>query len=133
MINDVDIISLTLPFKAEYVSTARLLTSGMANRLGFDIDTIEDIKVAVSEVCSKFVKIGSKRTNSYRIEFEVSSKGLNIVFYCEDENLRCIFDGEDDGLGAAIINALMDEVEFCTENRYILSMLKAIERKSDGE
>ena len=124
-----DRVKLTLPFKAEYVSTARLLTSGMANRLGFDIDTIEDIKVAVSEVCSKFVRTGSKLTETYSIEFEVSHKGLNILFYCEDENLKCIFDHEGDGLGIAIINALMDTVEFCSEKEYVLSMFKAAEGK----
>lgn len=129
MNTDLDKVKLTLPFKAEYVSTARLLTSGIGNRLGFDIDTIEDIKVAVSEVCSKFIKIGSGSTDCYSIEFEVSCTGLNVLFYCDDSNLRCIFSEEDDGLGVAIINALMDEVEFCSENEYILSMFKAVEGK----
>lgn len=124
-----DRVKLTLPFKAEYVSTARLLTSGMANRLGFDIDMIEDVKVAVSEVCSKFVQVGSRLTETYSIEFEVSGSGLNVLFYCEDKNLNCIFDHEEDGLGIAIITALMDEVEFCTGKEYILSMFKAAEGK----
>lgn len=127
MSTDLDKVKLTLPFKAEYVSMARLLSSGMANRVGFDIDIIEDIKVAVAEVCNKFVKIGSQSVENYEVVFEVSDKGLNIVFYCEDKNLHCIFENDEDGLGAAIINALMDEVEFCSENEYILSMFKAIE------
>ena len=35
-----DKIELTLPFKAEYVSVARLVASGVCNRIGFDIETI---------------------------------------------------------------------------------------------
>ena len=55
-----DIVELILPFKAEYVSTVRLVASSLSNRIGFDVEVIEDIKVAISEVCSKIVNIGSK-------------------------------------------------------------------------
>ncbi len=44
-----DKISLIMPAKPEYVSTARLTTSALASRLGFNVDDIEDLKVAVSE------------------------------------------------------------------------------------
>ena len=36
-----DVISLLLPLKAEYVSLIRLTTSGIANRIGFNIDEID--------------------------------------------------------------------------------------------
>ena len=44
-----DEISIKLPAKPEFMSVARLTTAGLANRLGFSIDDIEDLKVAVSE------------------------------------------------------------------------------------
>jgi len=72
-----DKIELTLPFKAEYVSVARLVASGVCNRIGFDIETIEDIKVAISEVCSKIVSMGSKITDNYTIIYGVSENTLN--------------------------------------------------------
>lgn len=121
-----DNIELILPFKAEFVSIARLTASGVANRVGFDIETIEDIKVAISEVCSKFVKVGSKFTENYRIIFRISSDSLDVVFDCEDKSLKCIFDNEEDELGVSIITALMDDVEFCTSNNYLLSMSKSL-------
>lgn len=122
-----DTIELILPFKAEYVSTARLVASGLANRIGFDIETIEDIKVAISEVCSKIVSIGSKVAGTYKIVFNISDKVLKVTFGCEDTSLKCIFDFENDQLAVDIINALMDSVELCTENNYILSMSKELE------
>jgi serine/threonine-protein kinase RsbW len=125
--NTTDTIELILPFKAEYVSIARLTVSGVANRLGFDIETIEDIKVALAEVCNKLISIGSQTAENYRIAFRLSENSLTIVFYCEDKSLRCIFGGEDEELGVSIISALMDEVEFCTNNDYVVSMTKSKE------
>lgn len=122
-----DAVELILPFKAEYVSTARLVASSIANRIGFDIEVIEDIKVAISEVCSKIVNIGSKVTESYKIIFSINGKEIKVTFCCEDTSLKCIFDAENDRLAVDIINALMDNVELCTSNNYILSMSKVLE------
>lgn len=121
-----DIIELVLPFKAEYVSIVRLTASGVANRLGFDIETIEDIKVAVAEVCNKLVCTKNKTAESYRVIFQISGQKLKITFDSKDKSLKCIFNSGDEELGVSIINALMDEVEFCTD-QYILSMSKAVE------
>ncbi|MCX7841903.1 MAG: ATP-binding protein [Clostridia bacterium] len=125
-----DCIELLLPLKAEYVSLARLAVSGVANRMGFDIETIEDIKVALAEVCNKLVQKGSNSVQSYKIVFNVSVDKLNIVFDCEDKSLRCIFEGEGEKLGVSIINALMDEVEFCSNNSYLMSMSIALKGDS---
>lgn len=122
-----DKIELSLPFKAEYVSVARLVTSGVCNRIGFDIETIEDIKVAISEVCSKIVSIGSKVTDSYKIVYSVSESALNVIYLCDDSSLKCIFDGENDRLAIHIINALMDSVELCDKKDQIISMSKELE------
>jgi serine/threonine-protein kinase RsbW len=89
-----DIIELILPLKAEYVSIARLTVSGIANRMGFDIEIIEDIKVAVSEVCSKYVQKGSSLAEKFKIIFTVSKDCLKIGFDSEDKSLRCIFNEE---------------------------------------
>jgi len=122
-----DNIELLLPFKAEYVSVARLTASGIANRIGFDIETIEDIKVAVAEVCNKLVTVGSKCVAGYRIIFKISGESLTVIFDCEDKLLKCIFDSENDEFGICIIDALMDNVKYCTEDSYILLMSKALE------
>lgn len=127
MSTSIDIIEIVLPFKAEYVSIARLAVSGVASRMGFDIETIEDIKVAVAEVCNKLVSMGSKLEDHFRIRFEISGKNLGILFLCRDKSLRRIFGGEDDELGISIINALMDNVEFRSDEDYLLSMSKAVE------
>lgn len=122
-----DNIELILPLKPEYVSIARLTASGIANRVGFDIDTIEDIKVAISEVCSKIVNVGSSVADKYTISFSVLSNKLVVTFACEDESLHCLFKDSTDELGFSILTALMDDLELCnsTKNTF-LSMAKSL-------
>ncbi|HOM03464.1 MAG TPA: ATP-binding protein [Acetivibrio sp.] len=122
-----DKIELTLPFKAEYVSVARLVASGVCNRIGFDIETIEDIKVAISEVCSKIVSIGSKTADNYTIVYDITENALNVVYVCDDPSIKCIFDEEKDGLAISIITALMDSVVLCDKSNRIISMSKVLE------
>lgn len=122
-----DKIVLALPFKAEYVSVARLAVSGIANRVGFDIETIEDIKVSVAEVCNKLVNAGTGTEGSYVITFEVSPDKLVIGFNSDNDAAKCILNTEEDELGISIINAFMDEVEFYPGCSNILSMTKALE------
>lgn len=120
-------IELSLPFKAEYVSVARLTASGIAARVGFDIETIEDIKVALAEVCNKLVSNGSKITECYVIVFKISDKKVDITIKCDDKSLGSIFRRENDELGISIIEALMDSFEVSADDSYILSMSKELE------
>lgn len=122
-----DKIELVLPCKAEYVSIARLTSSGIANRVGFDIETIEDIKVAVAEVCNKLVNALNKAEESYVISFSVESGKLIISFNSNSEAIKLVFNNEEDELGISIINAFMDDVEIYPESGCILKMTKAIE------
>lgn len=118
-----DVIQLSLPCKAEYVTVVRLTLLGVANRIGFDIDTIEDMKVSVSEVCNRMINIGT--ISSFKIEFKVSEKELEIIFYSEDLK-QCIFANDETGIAVAIIKALMDEVILCGESKELLSMKKSL-------
>jgi len=123
-----DRIALRLPCKAEYVSVARLTVSGIASRAGFDIDTVEDIKVAVSEVCSRLINTTDDSGRQYEIRFDIHSDKLVITFTSDTGHDPCIFNSDEGGLGMSIINAFMDEVEYCPGNKqYILSMTKNFE------
>ncbi len=122
-----DIVELVIPFKAEYVSIARLTASGIANRAGFNIDTVEDIKVAIAEVCNKMVKYKSKTAESYKIIFNQTLQNLTIAFDCEDKSLKCMFDNEEDKLAISLINAFMDSVLFCPDDKVLFVMSKSIE------
>lgn len=51
-----DFIEMRIPANSEYVGVIRLTLSGIANRMGFSYDDIEDLKIAVSEVVNNAVQ-----------------------------------------------------------------------------
>jgi anti-sigma regulatory factor (Ser/Thr protein kinase) len=48
---DKDEVKLVVPASPEFVRLARVTASGLANRLGFSYDEIEDLRLAVDELC----------------------------------------------------------------------------------
>ena len=52
-------IKMEITANPAYVSIIRLTTSGIANKVGFCMDDIEDLKVAVSEACTNAIKHSS--------------------------------------------------------------------------
>ncbi|HHY83239.1 MAG TPA: hypothetical protein GX505_11295 [Clostridiales bacterium] len=70
-----DEINIKLPAKPEYMSVARLTTAAIANRAGFNIDDIEDLKVAVTEAGTYLINQYSSIpfiTVDYRIQEDFS-------------------------------------------------------------
>ncbi|SHH78076.1 serine/threonine-protein kinase RsbW [Caloranaerobacter azorensis DSM 13643] len=112
--NKGDIIKLTIPAMAEYVSVVRLTSSAIASRIGFDIEEIEDIKVAIAEACTMIIKNGEKQ--NIDINFEILADILNIsvqakYFVCQERDNK-VFDVYDNkSLSILIIESLMDKVE----------------------
>src|SRR5262249_57635143 len=47
-------ISVTFPAEAEYLRLARIAAADAASRAGFDIEEIDDLRIAVSESCAQF-------------------------------------------------------------------------------
>jgi serine/threonine-protein kinase RsbW len=45
-------VSLRLPAEGAYVSVLRTMTAGLAARLDFTVDDIEDLRIAVGEACA---------------------------------------------------------------------------------
>ena len=49
-------VKITIPALSDYVAVARLAISGVAARMNFSIDEIDDLKVSVSEACNNVVQ-----------------------------------------------------------------------------
>ena len=47
-----DVVELTLPADGAYLSVLRTATAGLAARLDFTLDEIEDLRIAVDEACA---------------------------------------------------------------------------------
>lgn len=113
-----DLLKISVPGKLEYVGTVRLAISSLANCAGFDLEAIEDIKVAVSEACSNVVSHGrTKGAECYEVSCELLDDkmvisiedccgGYDMALYQEPD----LNDPKEGGLGIYIMKALMDEV-----------------------
>ncbi|MBA2438406.1 MAG: anti-sigma B factor RsbW, partial [Acidimicrobiia bacterium] len=58
MIGDGEQVRLVMPATPELLRVARLTAAGLASRLGFSFDEVEDVKIAVDELC--FALVGTK-------------------------------------------------------------------------
>jgi serine/threonine-protein kinase RsbW len=47
-----DVVELRLPAESAYLSVLRTATAGLAARLDFTLDEIEDLRIAVDEACA---------------------------------------------------------------------------------
>ncbi len=117
-----DLLKLSIPSKPEYVSMVRLAISSVANNAGFDIEAIEDIKVAISEACTNVVCHSEIEFNStYEVFCEVGDG--KIIIHVKDEGTGYDLSGYKEplldvpkagGLGIFVIKTLMDEVDICS-------------------
>jgi serine/threonine-protein kinase RsbW len=110
-------VRLTIPAKAEYVLLGRLALSGLTRTRPLADETLNDLKLAVTEAC----------TNSVRHAYAGNGGTVDIVYELHDD--RLVVEVSDDGagfdlaevekagelteggLGIAIIRALVDEFE----------------------
>lgn len=124
-VNRNDEIRLSIPNKPEYVSVVRLTVAAIASRIGFDIEKIEDMKIAVSEACNNAITHGCGCCEGeYEINFVLTGEKLTISVHdkgegCELKNIRkpdlSKHKLREGGLGIFIIQSLMDDVEVESE------------------
>ncbi len=144
-----DFIEVKVPAKPEYVGVVRLSTSGIANRMGFAYDDIEDLKVAISEAITNGVKHAYNETGEgeitigfgvyeNRIEVMVADHGgsfdlkkvkEDIGPYQEEDSVEDLREG---GFGLFLIDALMDKVEINNKYGVIVLMTKYLHENEVG-
>jgi serine/threonine-protein kinase RsbW len=72
-----DKITVRIPAQPQYVQIARLISAGLAARLGFTIDDIEDLKIAVDELAAYMTGTGG-RDGTLEFEFDVFGDRIEI-------------------------------------------------------
>ncbi|AJY75664.1 anti-sigma B factor RsbW [Paenibacillus beijingensis] len=130
-----DQVTLRVPAKAEYLDLIRLTLYGIASKIGFTYEDIEDMKVAVSEACNNVVLYAysasgnAANTGEMEIRFVKQQDTLSIVVKDEGASFdaaaaaqraeplhgKSISDIQAGGLGLFLMQALMDQVEVRSE------------------
>jgi serine/threonine-protein kinase RsbW len=69
-------VKVTLPAQPRLIRVARLVASGLANELGFDVDRLDDVRLAVGEACGFAVQIGAKELD---VTYALDERSLGVT------------------------------------------------------
>jgi len=147
---EMDTILFTIPAKPDYIGVVRLTISGIASRMGFSFDDIEDIKVAVSEAITNAVQHAYPKEDDKgqvqikirvfldRIDIEVADNGQS--FDINDTHKLNSLDPTksfeqltEGGLGLYLIDALMDNVSITSDTGVVVHMSKFLNKGEVGQ
>ena len=73
-----DVVSIKIPASPVYVQVVRLVAAGLASRLQFTIDEIEDLKIAVDEL-SAYLTGSQGRDGDLEVRFKIDGDRIEIT------------------------------------------------------
>ncbi|EJS66420.1 anti-sigma B factor RsbW [Bacillus cereus] len=145
MMEKFETIEMKIPAKAEYVAIIRLTMAGVANRMGFAYDDIEDMKIAISEACTNIVQHAYKEDDGEitiifglyedRLEIMVADNGVSFDFTALKSKVgpydinKPVENLPENGLGLYLINTLMDDIQIMHDEGMTVLMTKYIQRE----
>ncbi|MBX3285653.1 MAG: hypothetical protein R2746_14765 [Acidimicrobiales bacterium] len=107
-LGDAEEITLSLPARPQFARVARLTVTGLASRVGFTYDEIEDLRIAVGEVCSLLLP-GPEGRLTFRCRVEAGAVAVRAT---REPVGRPIEAGD---LSRQILLAVVDELELDAE------------------
>jgi serine/threonine-protein kinase RsbW len=124
-------MKLTIPAASEFVGVVRLAISGVATRMNYTIEEIEDIKISISEACTNAIQHAYENSddmskNTIEIEATIYNDRLEIIVKDFGKGFDLGILGTDEqkeksqekfglGLGLTFVKSLMDDTEFSSE------------------
>ncbi len=114
------VFELEMPAKAKYVGLARLMAASIARRMNFAEESIDDLKIAISEMCTNAIVhtgngLAEKPPITVRyvegdgfLNVEVRDQGPGFDPAILDKKREGIL---SKGFGIALIKSLVDEFE----------------------
>lgn len=100
-------LELRLPTSPTHQPAVRAMAADLALRMDFDLDSVEDLRLAVDEACATLSAIGLP-DGRLTVVFEASREGLRIDAWVPTAQGT---DVPTDGFGWAVLEALVDSVE----------------------
>lgn len=118
-------VQLIIPCRPEYVGVARLAVLGIASRMPFSYDEVEDVRLAVGEACTHAVERAGTGAATIRITSTLDGRALTIEVQddvaeagtaapTEEAKLLEEAGVDQEGLGALLMEILVDEVKIET-------------------
>lgn len=124
-ISDHDVVQLQIPAEAAFLRLARYAVADTATRAGMDIDGIDDLRLALSELCGLLT--GSQAPIVLRFEARDGAVTVHGSGAPGPE-----LDGENGYLARTLVEAVVDEFQFdIFDDRASFCVVKQRERKGN--
>lgn len=119
-----DSVSVRLPASGAYLSVLRTATAGLAARLDFTIDEIEDLRIAVDEACAMLLQDAAPEAE-LTCDFELSEAVMRISV-----KVRTVVDRlpSRDTFAWTVLSALAGEVDASRDADGVVTMTLAKRR-----
>jgi serine/threonine-protein kinase RsbW len=123
---DSETVELIIPCRPEYVGVARLAILGIAGRMAFSYDEVEDVRLAVGEACTHAIERAGDTPATIHIACTITpealiievtdtvTEGTEAVAPSEDAQLLAEAGVDQQGLGALLMEILVDDVKIET-------------------
>lgn len=98
--------TVELPPDVRWIGTARLVAAGAANPAGFDIDRVEDLALAVSEVLNVLVEAEGAGPTAMRVRRDLNGMALAFEATADEGVLDGAF---DDTLAGYVVRSLASD------------------------
>lgn len=102
-----DVVRLVVPAMPEFLRLARITAAGLASRLGFSFDQVEDLRLAIDELCYGLVGNHGHPEGTVHVRYVIGDDSLEVQgqgrFDGLDRNVQL------NELSQVILNALVDE------------------------
>ena len=118
-----DTVELVIPCRPEFVGIARLAVLGIASRMPFSYDEVEDVRLAVGEACTHAVERAGDSDAVLHIVSVIGPQALTITVTDDvsqeaaaghqSEEARLLEEAgvDQQGLGALLMEILVDDVK----------------------
>jgi serine/threonine-protein kinase RsbW len=116
-------IRLSVPARPEYVHMLRLVAAGMASRLDYPVDEIDDLRIAVAEGCAALLAAGGP-AGVLDLRISASDRRMEIEISTDAQGDAWPPPGVENSLAWMVLSALTDEVRFEVEQGPVVRMIK---------
>jgi len=123
MAAEIDEVLLRFPARPEYLRLARLAAADVATRAGFDYEEIEDLRIAVSELCAM---LSSHDGAELSLRFSVAPESVTVGGSSPHTGGQLAT--EDLALAQALVAAVVDEHALSTDGD--VSTFHLVKRRS---
>ncbi|WP_460838498.1 ATP-binding protein [Nocardioides marmoraquaticus] len=105
-------VELRLPAESAYVAVLRMTTAGLAARLDFTLDDIEDLRMAVGEACALVLEHADDH-GDLRAAYDLGAGSIRVSISASAHGS----DLDSDSFGWQVLTALTSDVESRRDGR----------------